>query len=403
MEDELRPPFARRVISGLSQRQWFAIDIAVAVLLVAPQIGSVARSQEHFDLSGTGWDIARYVALVVIGVALPFRRRNPVPVLIIVSSFGAFALALQVQPSLASTLALSIYSVSAVSSSRTSQVSLGGVVAVVLLAVAIANPHDIIGVFTSTSAVVFAAWLVGLNSRSRRRYAAAVAERAAERELEREERLSRAVADERISIARDLHDIVAHAMSVIAVRSGVARMVIESRPDEAREALGIIETTTRRALREMRLLVGVLRGANSNGAAREPAPGLADLDELIDQAGDAGVKVTTEIDGDPQPLPEGAELSAYRIIQEALTNVVRHAGPTRVKLHIGYLADELLIDIVDEGSMKLQSPNFGGQDSGHGLIGMQERAALYGGTLTAGPHGHGFQVHATLPTSESVG
>jgi signal transduction histidine kinase len=253
----------------------------------------------------------------------------------------------------------------------------------------------------ATALSISVAWLAGENTGSRRTYAAAVArraaERAAERELEREERSRRAVAEERIVIARELHDIVAHAMSVITVRAGVARMVLSAQPEEAAEALGIIETTARRALQEMRLLVGVLRNDEGGGETLVPAPGLASIGDLIDQAGHAGVEVSMEIVGEKRALPSGADLSIYRIIQEALTNIVRHAGPTRARLRIEYWADEIVIDITDEGGRRWDPPQADPPSGGHGLIGMRERVALYGGVLNAGPHGRGFGVRASLP------
>ena len=248
----------------------------------------------------------------------------------------------------------------------------------------------------ATALTVLVAWLAGENTRSRRVYAVAVAQRASERELEREERSRRAVAEERIVIARELHDIVAHAMSVITVRAGVARVVMSAHPEEVSEALGIIETTARRALQEMRLLVGVLRDDEGGDGELGPALGLASVGELIDQAGHAGVEVTVEIVGETRALPGGADLSAYRIIQEALTNVVRHAGPTRARLRIEYRADEIVVEVTDEGGRRWDPPQ-ANPSGGHGLIGMRERVALYGGVLSAGPQGRGFQVRACLP------
>jgi signal transduction histidine kinase len=143
-----------------------------------------------------------------------------------------------------------------------------------------------------------------------------------------------------------------------------------------------------------------LRRSEDSDAELSPAPGLDGVAELVDQAGHAGVEVTVEIEGEERPLPGGADLSAYRIIQEALTNVARHAGPTRARLRIVYRADEIIIEVVDEGGPKWDRPHPDPTGSGHGLIGMRERAALYGGDLTAGPHGRGFEVRATLPTGE---
>ena len=166
---------------------------------------------------------------------------------------------------------------------------------------------------------------------------------------ERAEQVSRALADERAQIARDLHDIVAHAMSVIAVRSGVARMVIDADPAQAREALAIIEITTRRSLHEMRLLVGVLRNPEDLPGELSPVPGLADLDRLIADTAAAGVTAEVDVDGEVRPLPPAADLSAYRIVQEALTNVVRHAGPTCARVRISYRPAEVCIEVTDDG------------------------------------------------------
>jgi signal transduction histidine kinase len=255
----------------------------------------------------------------------------------------------------------------------------------------------------SSPPVVVVGWLAGENTRARRLYAREMVERAAERERERADRALRAVADERLRIARDLHDIVAHAMTVVAIRSGVARVVLDTQPEEAREALRIIETTSKRALAEMRLMVGVLREPDE-GAELGPAPGLADLPELIEQVNQSGVDVEVDFDGDGPTLPAGVDLSAYRIIQEALTNVVRHAGPTSAHLTVRHRQDHLEIEIVDEGARNGRPPVLDsiGQGQGHGLVGMRERVGLFGGDLSAAPAGAGFRVFASLPLDEAT-
>ena len=224
------------------------------------------------------------------------------------------------------------------------------------------------------------------NVKASRRYASQQADRAAQHAAavaaERAEQVSLALAEERAQIARDLHDIVAHAMSVIAVRSGVARMVIDSDPAEAKAALAIIETTTRRSLHEMRLLVGVLRNPVDQPAELSPAPGLGNLDQLIADTAVAGVAAQVEIVGQARPLPP-ADVSAYRILQEALTNVVRHACPTQAKVLIGYRSDGLSLEVTDDGPSESGPRAAGRPGSGHGLIGMRERAALFGGDLEA--------------------
>jgi signal transduction histidine kinase len=189
-------------------------------------------------------------------------------------------------------------------------------------------------------------------------------------------------------------------MSVIAVRSGVARMVMDSDPAQARDALRIIEITTRRSLHELRLLVGVLRNPEDHHAELSPVPGLADLDRLIADTAVAGVIAEVDVDGVARPLPPAADLSAYRIVQEALTNVVRHAGPTRARVRISYQPVEVGIEVTDDGPRERRPRPIAHAGGGHGLIGMRERAALFGGALDAGPHAGGFRVRATLPLTE---
>jgi signal transduction histidine kinase len=402
MDDDRRLVLLGRRILHLADHRRVALDVVLAALFADSAI-HVAASSSSLRLSGTGWDVVRDVAIIVAAVALPFRRRHPAVLVVILPAVG-LALALQVEQPFVTLAALALYSLTVASPRRSSRVALGLVAVVTLVAVLVGGGSGVGLIVVADLAVVAVAWLLGENTRGRQVSAAAAAEQAAEREIARDERAKRAVADERLAIARDLHDIVAHAMSVIAVRSGVARVVMDSRPEEAREALGAIETTSRQALQEMRLLVGVLRrGEGGNGSERSPAPGLDRLAELVTQAMDAGVDVTVEVDGDRRPLPDGADLSAYRIVQEALTNVVRHAGPTRARVRLVYLADAIVIEVVDDGGRRWDRLRPDPAGGGHGLIGMRERVALYGGELNAGPHGHGFEVRATIPTGGVTG
>ena len=396
MDDELRLPLVSRVFSRFSRRDWVAVDVVAALVIAAGVMSGIALGAKP-RLSGTGWDVVRYGVTGLAAAALPFRRRYPIRVLTLVVAGSVVAVALQAPPQAVVLAALGLYSVASSSTRLTSDVALGVVGVATLSAVWAAGGVRLASYVLATALSVLVAWLVGESIRSRRIYAVAVAQRAAERELEREERSRRAVAEERIVIARELHDIVAHAMSVITVRAGVARVVMRAHPEEVSEALGIIETTARRALQEMRLLVGVLRNVEGGDEELGPAPGLASVGDLIDQAGDAGVEVTVEIVGERRALPDGADLSVYRIIQEALTNVVRHAGPTRARLRIEYRADEIVVEVTDEGGRRWDPPQANPASGGNGLIGMSERVALYGGALSAGPHGRGFQVRACLP------
>jgi signal transduction histidine kinase len=198
-------------------------------------------------------------------------------------------------------------------------------------------------------------------------------------------------------IARELHDVVAHSMSVITVQAGYGHLVIDERPDEARAALSAIESTGRETLAEMRRLLGVLRQEEPGQPQVAPAPGLADLDRLIAHTGRAGIRVELSIAGDVRALPVGIELAAYRILQEALTNVVKHAGTTLARASIAYRPDELSIEVTDDGRGGPVTPG------GLGLAGMRERAQLYGGRLDAAPlPARGFRVIARLPLPVAV-
>jgi len=313
----------------------------------------------------------------------------------------------------------------------------------------------------SAALCVIIAWFTGYTVRQRRRYALRLQDEAA----------SKAVAEERLRIARELHDVVAHSMSVIAVQAGYGQYVIDTQPADARNALGAIQATSREALDEMRRMLGALRqavetdqrevaaragtdhgaGADAGSAAGDPggglagdspgysgaaplspAPGLADVDRLISRTASAGVRVDVTRCGQPRDLPASIDLSAYRIVQEALTNVVKHACTNSCRVLIGYGQDELILEVTDcgaglpamaaagmPGSSLALAGVGGGQGqagdagqagvglafpavtiggSGHGIIGMRERVSLLGGEFSAGPlPGYGFQVSAHIP------
>jgi signal transduction histidine kinase len=205
------------------------------------------------------------------------------------------------------------------------------------------------------------------------------------------------VAEERLRIARELHDVIAHSMSVIAVQSAVGNHVIDAQPAEARQALAAIEATSRSALTEMRRLLGVLRQEGEPRGSLTPAPGLADLASLVGQVQDAGLRVWITVDGQRGPVPPGIDLSAYRIIQEALTNVIKHAASSSAHVTISYRPESVSVEITNQGSPG--SP--GRTGSGHGIIGMRERVAVFGGEFAAGPGPDGgFRVRACFPIAE---
>lgn len=243
-------------------------------------------------------------------------------------------------------------------------------------------------------ATIVAAWLAGAYVRTRRLYVAELAERAVRAEHDREERAHAAAAAERSRIARELHDVIAHSVSVMVVQSEAASAVLDREPERARQALDRIQTTGRGALIELRRLLGVLKQEEASPSLA-PQPGVADLDRLVGQVQEAGLPVQLDIVGEPVALPPGLDLSAYRIVQEALTNALKHAGPARANVLVGYGEDELAIDVRDDGS------GAGSVSDGHGLAGMRERVALYGGELETGPAADGgYRVTARFPLGQ---
>ena len=209
-----------------------------------------------------------------------------------------------------------------------------------------------------------------------------------------------AVVDERTRIARELHDLVAHSMSIVAVQAGVGHHLIDRDPARAKDALATIETTSRQALTEMRRMLGVLRTEDEEpNRELAPQPSLDDLEPLLRSAREAGLEVDVRVEGAPRSMPSGVGLSAYRILQEALTNAVKHAGPARVEVHLNYGAEALAIEIDDDGR-GLTSRRDGHR--GFGLLGMRERASVVGGELQAGARpGGGWRVSARLPYQEA--
>jgi signal transduction histidine kinase len=246
------------------------------------------------------------------------------------------------------------------------------------------------GSFTFSGGLALIPWLIGRNIRGR-----ALRLAAAEREQEQRTRL--ALSDERARIAREFHDVVAHSVGVMVVQAEGARRVLDRDPDRAREALDSIEDTGRKALADMRRSLGVLRADDDADPALEPQPGLDDLGRLLERAREGGLTVDVEVEGERRPLPQGVDLSAYRIVQEALTNTIKHAGPVRTRVTVRYGERELELEVSDDGPGP--SAN-GGSDSGHGLAGMRERIASHGGELRTGPGPEGgFLVRASLPIS----
>jgi signal transduction histidine kinase len=254
----------------------------------------------------------------------------------------------------------------------------------------IARVPDLNGPATATLLFTAAAILVD-NVGSRLRSQRALTEQT---ERTQDEQAQRAILEERARIARELHDVVAHSVSVMVVQSQAAQRVLEDDLDATRDVLRSIETTGRQALTELRRLLGLLREFDG-GPALEPQPSLQYLDELLAQIRDAGLAVDLKVEGTPTALPQGVDLSAYRIVQEGLTNTLKHAGADTVSVLVRYAPTELQIEISDDGR---SDPQPGANGDGHGLVGMRERLALYGGELRAGRGDNGgYVVRARLP------
>ena len=476
-----RPPLTKR----LGPKHWAALDYVAGgfttlILFVQVRRGLVAVTYPSDFGITRYWPMSVEGPLAVLlvltaGFAVALRRRHPVFMLGVVL-VGAFLVSTLTVPDASALVyflpvAFVLFVVAATFEAKRDAVRALVAVCVTLVAVTAVLVHGGRGTFNGSAIVpaalcVIIAWIAGYSARQRRRYAVQLQDEAA----------SKAVAQERLRIARELHDVVAHSMSVIAVQAGYGQYVIDSQPGDARTALGAIQTTSREALDEMRRMLGALRqaddadarkgGAGSptgsgpaaaggvsggasgvgSGAASAPlfpAPGLADLDRLVARTAGAGVRVDVSRFGQPCDLPASIDLSAYRIVQEALTNVVKHARTSSCRVLLGYRDDELTIEITDNGAGMPASELAGAgiahhrtallsrngtaatgvgvldaaptppdglpassaatlPSGGHGIIGMRERVTLLGGEFSAGPlPGYGFRVSARIPLPSS--
>jgi signal transduction histidine kinase len=337
-----------------------------------------------------------YALALLHTLPLATRRRFPGAVLGLSVGSGLAVAALGAPEILGPAILVAIYSVAAYGDRW---VSLAGLaVAEVGSAAVQLTPGRFQTPTVVSNALIFAAaWLLGHFVGVRRDHIARL-ERTAELERARAEQARRAVAEERLRLARELHDVVAHSISVIAVQSGVGAHVASTQPEEAAKALAAIEATSRAALNELRRLLGVLRQEGESQGDLAPVPGLDDLDGLLAEVSKAGLAVRLQVEGRPAPLPAGVDLSAYRIVQEALTNVVKHAGPARAQVTIGYRDHDVMVEVIDDGRGVTAPTGDGRARVGHGLIGMRERVQVFGGDLEVGPRpGGGFRVAARLP------
>jgi signal transduction histidine kinase len=374
--------------------------------------GAAAWSRPLTDLGSLG-----YLLLIVSGVALAVRRRWPVPVFLTaaLTSLVYYTLDFPDGPGWLG-LFVALYTLTARGDGRRSVMIAGVGITILttawLIAAADIEPRAAIGwVFFRIGASVMSAAL-GESARSRRFIAAEAQERAEWAERTREEAR---VDAERLRIAREVHDTVAHAIAIINVQAGVTAHVLDKRPEQVRETLVAIERTSSQALQEMRTILGVLRDANDG---RVPHPGLGQIDELVAKARDAGLDIKLEGTSPMAALPSAVGGTVYRLLQESITNVIRHVGPTRVTVTMDYGIDLLEIRVTDEGPRdayiddpadqrpRSEHPTGSGSSirTGRGILGMRERCELLGGELDARPvPGGGFEVKARLPLAPTGG
>jgi signal transduction histidine kinase len=374
---------ARRLRRG----RLIAIDVVAATVLVLVDVlvaGNMLKDRPVFTLPF----LAACFTAAVLGATVAVRRRWPLPALSVALAGSIIGTVAGVIWDPFAATALVLYVVATAQPRHISVRVLVLCAATVPVATGIAHAVDphLGWAFTAcwTAAawlVLAAAWLIGDTTRSRRRATAQLEAQQAHQVL----------VDERLRIARELHDVVTHGMGLIAVKAGIANHIAEQRPEEARDALRVIDATSRSALTEMRRLLGVLR--EETDPVLTP-PDIAGLTELTDRVAAAGVQVDLTVT-DAHDLPEAIQLACYRIVQEAVTNVVKHATTDRCRVTVDAAGAEVRIEVTDDGPVQPPLPSRVG---GHGLVGMRERVAMYGGRFTAGPRPEGgFTVTATLP------
>jgi signal transduction histidine kinase len=374
------------------RRRWTAsprTDIALALVLGVVCLQSALGKHP-------GWAAVALVELSVLPLAL--RRSHPFLVLATTLA-AAIAGDLWFSGFLLPGPVIALYTVSA---HRERRVALAAAAAtgVALLVPALAGRGvSSAGFAVAMYAAFTVAWLLGDNLRTRRAYLVEVEARAERLEREREERARQAVAEERARIARELHDVISHNVSVMVVQASAGKDVFESRPERARDALGSIESIGREALVELRRLLGVVSpNEEPEGPGFAPQPGLSRLPELVEQVGAGGLRVELTIEGQARDLPAGVDLSAFRIVQEALTNTLKHAHASRADVSVRYTDAGLEVEVLDDGVAGAPT------ERGRGIVGMRERAALLGGELSAGPRpAGGFGVRARMPLGGPAG
>ena len=374
-------------------------------MILAAGLALLALLDLALSSDATSWG-GRGSLQIVLALActlpLALRARYPIAVVVVVTAAGGLLVSVaaphQAPFEVFIGSVLAAYSIGAHTAGRRRWLGLGLMFAVGLpFMVAADRAGMAVGNTLAPIAWLLGSWAVGVIIRGRRVRTAELELLTEELARQRDLQAQAAVAVERGRIARELHDIVAHNVSMMVVQAGAAERVLEGGQPAVRQALTAIADTGRETIDEMRLLLGVLRRSNDT-AALAPQPGLADLDQLIRNVAGTGLRVGLRVEGSPSPLPPGVDLSAYRIVQEALTNVMKHAGPASVDVTIRYDRDSVEVEVRDDGRAEVTA-----EGRGNGLIGMRERAAMLGGELRAGAcRDGGFEVLARLPIAGSA-
>ncbi|MFI6977163.1 sensor histidine kinase [Embleya sp. NPDC050154] len=343
---------------------------------------------------------------VVLTLPLALRRRAPVAVFVVISAAALGQWSIDAKTGADASLLIALYTVAATCDRRRTLYALAVVEIGIVLAVARWTVDGYrFGAFVGLSAMAVTAAVLGANLRTRRRYLLALEERAQRLERDQEQQAELAVAAERARIAREMHDIVTHNLSVMVALADAATMTVHSRPDRSAAAMEQVSGTGRQALTEMRRFLGVLH-EDEPDAARHPQPDLARLGALAEQVRAAGLPTTLTVQGDTRNVPAGAQLAVYRLAQEALTNTLKHARPgANARIRVRSSPERLELSVVDDGRPRARDVGDGEEPrGGRGLAGMRERAAVYGGDVEAGPlPGGGWRVSALLHLTDPGG
>ncbi|MDG4859242.1 sensor histidine kinase [Streptomyces sp. T-3] len=387
-----------------------ALDATLAACVLACMVtGSFVEPHgPNGPYFGRAPDRLSLVLMALGSLALVYRRRAPMLVLAATSAVTIIELITgEPRAPVAMSAVIALYTVAAHTDRPTTwRVGLATMAVLTAVAMLMADPlpwysQENLGVFAWTGMAAAGGDAV----RSRRAFVDAIRERAERAEQTRDEEARRRVAEERLRIARDLHDVVAHHIALVNVQAGVAAHVMDKRPDQAKEALAHVREASRSALNELRATVGLLRQSGDPEAPTEPAPGLARLADLVDTFRHAGLPVEVVRADDGTTLPAAVDLAAYRVIQEALTNVQKHAGQdAKAEVSVIRVGPNVEVTILDDGAPETEPPAAPESGGGHGLLGMRERVTALGGSIAVGPrYGGGFRVHAILPLQPRTG